>query len=132
MIAGQQKRHFLFATALVVASTMAGTAYAGCRIFQHRDFGGSGYTLDHFEEMKMVNGESLGCSTGGHGDGCLSTIFDASWNDQVSSFRVTGGCTLTLWEHVNRGGARFRSNRSYKYVGSGWNDKASHALCMCR
>ncbi len=107
------------------------SAQAPCRIFQHRDYGGSGYTLHNFERMKMVRGESLGCTTNGHGGGCESTIYNSSWNDHVSSFRVKNGCTLTLWQHVNQGGARFRSNRSYRYVGDRWNDQASEALCMC-
>lgn len=105
---------------------------AGCRIFQHRDYGGSGYTLNHFERMKMVGGESTGCTTNGHGGGCESVIYSPSWNDQVSSFKVTPGCTLTLWQHVNEGGSHFRSSRSYTYVGSAWNDEASEALCMCQ
>ncbi|MBG0792991.1 hypothetical protein IYY11_06255 [Methylocystis sp. H62] len=107
------------------------SAQATCRIFQHRDYGGSGYTLHNFERMKMVRGESLGCTTNGHGGGCESTIYNPSWNDNVSSFRVKDGCTLTLWQHVNQGGSRFRSNRSYRYVGDRWNDQASEALCMC-
>lgn len=116
------------ALAAVVASS---TAYAGCTLYQHRDYGGSKWGLDHFERMKMVNGESLGCTTNGHGGGCESVTYNPSWNDQVSSFRVTPGCTLTLWQHVNQGGARFRSSTSYKYVGDRWNDQASEALCMC-
>lgn len=123
--------HTVSAALAAVLLFPAASAYANCRIFQHRDFGGSGYTLHHFERMKMVRGESLGCTTNGHGGGCESTTFDPSWNDHVSSFRVNNGCTLTLWEHVNQGGARFRSNRSYRYVGGRWNDKASEALCMC-
>jgi len=108
------------------------SSQAGCRIFQHRDFGGSGYTLGHLDRMKMVRGESLGCTTNGNGGGCESTLYKPSWNDQVSSFKVTSGCTLTLWQHVNEGGARFRSSRSYSYVGDSWNDEASEALCICR
>ena len=108
------------------------SAEAACRIFQHRDFGGSGYTLHHFERMKMVRGESLGCTTNGHGGGCESTTYSPSWNDHVSSFKITGNCTLTLWQHVNERGARFRSSRSISYVGSAWNAEASEALCMCR
>lgn len=124
---------FLFAPSLAMSLVLAPiAAEAGCRIFQHRDYGGSGYTLSHFERMKMVNGESLGCTTNGHGGGCESVTYEPSWNDQVSSFQVTPGCTLTLWQHVNEGGARFRSARSYRYVGSDWNDQASEALCMCR
>lgn len=119
----------MIAAALYLAPT---AAEAGCRIFQHRDYGGSGYTLGNLDRMKMVRGESLGCTTNGHGGGCESVIYDPSWNDQVSSFKVTRGCTLTLWQHVNEGGAHFRSNRSYTYVGSAWNDEASEALCVCR
>ncbi len=106
-------------------------ANAGCRIFQHRDYGGSGYTLNHMERMIMVNGEDTGCVTSQGGD-CGTTIYNASWNDQVSSFKVTPGCTLTLWVHINQGGSRFRSSKSYLYVGSSWNDQASEALCMCQ
>nr|WP_245269802.1 hypothetical protein [Ensifer sp. WSM1721] len=119
--------------AFVAASfaSLPAIAFAECRLFEHRDYGGASYTLDNLERMIMVNGDSIGCSVS-HGDSdCPSTTYEASWNDHVSSFRVTRGCTLTLWEHINESGARFRSNRSYTYVGSRWNDKASEALCTC-
>ena len=119
----------ILAAGLMLAPAVAD---AGCRIFQHRDYGGSGYTLGHLDRMKMVRGESLGCTTNGHGGGCESTLYQPSWNDQVSSFKVTAGCTLTLWQHVNEGGAYFRSSKSYKYVGDRWNDQASEAFCVCR
>jgi syncollin len=63
----------------------------------------------------------------------LTSYYRPDWNDQVSSFKVMPGCQLTLWEHASTWGygARFRSTRSYKYVGSRWNDKASWALCRC-
>jgi hypothetical protein len=32
---------------------------------------------------------------------------------------------------LHRGGSHFRSSRSYKHVGDGWNDKASKAVCEC-
>lgn len=107
-------------------------AEAGCTIYQHRDYGGSRWGLGHFERMKMVNGESIGCTTNGHGSGCESVTYNASWNDHVSSFKVTPGCRLTLWEHVNARGIRFDKPGSYKYVGGRFNDKASEALCMCQ
>jgi syncollin len=122
-------RRPMLAMALVLVPL---SAEAGCRLFQHRDYGGSGYTLNHLERMKMVRGESLGCTTNGHGGGCESTIYNASWNDQVSSFKVTPGCTLTMWQHVNASGPHFRSSTSYRYVGDRWNDQASEAVCMCR
>lgn len=123
----------MMTTSLALAAMLLGSgiAEAGCTIYQHRDYGGSRWGLSHFERMKMVRGESLGCTTNGHGNGCESVTYEPTWNDQVSSFKVTPGCTLTLWQHVGPGGSHFRSNRSYTYVGSRWNDQASEALCMC-
>lgn len=118
-----------FAAAFLAFSS--GAAGAGCTLYQHRDYGGAYWELSDLERMKMVNGESLGCTTNGHGGGCESTLYEPSWNDNVSSFRVTPGCRLSLWEDVNEGGARFRSTRSYLYVGDAWNDEASEALCTC-
>jgi syncollin len=118
--------------ALACSTAISAEALAACTIYQHRDYGGSHWTLGHLDRMKMVDGESLGCTTNGHGSGCESTLYEPSWNDQVSSFRVSGGCTLSLWQHIDEGGARFRSSRSYKYVGGSWNDQASEALCMCQ
>jgi syncollin len=97
-----------------------------CTIFDHRDYGGAHWTLENGDDMKMINGPDAALSDGLHG-----FIYEASWNDKVSSFKVGAGCTLTLWEDVNNSGHHFRSNRSYKYVGSRWNDKASEAVCEC-
>jgi hypothetical protein len=61
-------------------------------------------------------------------------LYNTTWNDQVSSFRVGNGCTITLWQHVQGcrgGGAHFRANRSYSYVGSAWNDQTSFVECNC-
>ena len=125
-------KHSLMSALAAAAVLMSpAAARADCTLYQHRDYGGSHWSLSHFERMVMTNGESLGCTTNGHGGGCESTTYEPSWNDQVSSFRVSQGCTLSLWVDVNEGGARFRSDTSYKYVGSRWNDKASEALCMC-
>jgi syncollin len=109
-----------------VASLFLSSAHATCTLYQDRDFGGSHWTLQNGDDMKMVRAPDYGVS-----DGIHRFIYDPSWNDQVSSFKVSGGCTLTLWEDVNYGGHHFRSNRSYSYVGDGWNDKASEAVCSC-
>jgi syncollin len=128
-----EMKHSLVTTLIAVATIVAPVAAeAGCTLYQHRDYGGSRWGLDDYERMIMIDGEPLGCTTNGHGDGCESTTYNSSWNDHVSSFKVTSGCTLTMWEHINQGGARFRSSRSYKYVGGDWNDKASEALCTCQ
>ena len=129
----RSNRMRLLTSTLAAAAILGpGLAHAGCTLYQHRDYGGAHYTLGHMERMVMTRGESLGCTTNGHGGGCESTLHRPGWNDQVSSFKVTPGCTLTLWQHVNQGGAHFRSNVSYKYVGDRWNDQASEALCTCR
>jgi syncollin len=119
----------LLALALI-AVAIPSTAYATCTLYQHRDYRGSHYALGNGDGMKMVNGETR-CHSVSHGSGGSCTYYEPSWNDQVSSFRVRNGCTLTLWQHVNRGGARFRSSDSYTYVGGGWNDQASEARCTC-
>jgi syncollin len=115
----------------VISIAVPSTAYAGCTLYQHRDYGGARYGLDGGDGMRMVRGETI-CTAVSHGPGGGCTYSEPSWNDQVSSFRVTNGCTLTLWQHIDKRGARFRSDRSYKYVGSSWNDEASEASCSCR
>lgn len=102
-----------------------------CTIFEHRDYGGARLTLHDNDRVMMVHGESIGVTTNGHGGPDYRILYRPTWNDHVSSFRVTDGCVLTLWEHINQGGARFRSSKSYKYVGGAWNDEASEALCTC-
>jgi hypothetical protein len=123
-----------FITLAVSAAMIAGsvaTVHAGCTLFQHRDYGGARKNLGHFDRVKMVRGESIGCTTNGHGDGCESTLYDHTWNDHVSSWKLTNGCRLTVWEDVNEGGAWWRTSKSYRYVGGDWNDEVSEALCMC-
>ncbi|NDW04309.1 hypothetical protein [Jiella pacifica] len=107
-------------------------ARAGCTIYEHRDYGGASLRFGDFDRIRMVNGESVGCTTNGHSAGCESILYKPSWNDKVSSFQVGGGCTITLWKHINSGEPHFRSNRSYSYVGGAWNDQASEALCSCQ
>jgi hypothetical protein len=119
------------AGAVAILSGTTGSAMANCTLFQHRDYGGSRHHLVDLETLKMVRGESTGCSVS-HGDPrCPFTTYDPTWNDHVSSFKVGPGCTLTLWQHVNKGGARWRTSKSYRYVGGRWNDQASEAFCSC-
>jgi syncollin len=124
-------KSLLFNATLAAGITIAPLAYAGCSLFEHRDYQGAEWYLEDLERMIMVDGESLGCTTNGHGGGCESVYYESSWNDVVSSFRVDSGCIITLWEHVNEDGARFRSDTSYRYVGGDWNDVASEAVCSC-
>jgi hypothetical protein len=113
--------------ALSVSTVAVAAPHPTCTLYQDRDFGGSHWVLLNGDDLQMINPPSVGTSDAVH-----RYLYNASWNDQVSSFRVSPGCTLTLWEDVGKGGHYFRSNRSYSYVGSAWNDKASEALCECQ
>lgn len=109
---------------------VAGAAQAAprdrtCTVFEDRDFGGAHWTLQNGDVLRMVRPPDLGIS-----DGIHRFIYEASWNDKISSFRMGPTCTLTLWEHVNYGGHHFRANRARSYVGDR-NDKASDAVCEC-
>ena len=113
-----------------LASITAGSvaAEAGCTVYQHRDYKGSHFALGSREALQMA-GERCGTT------GDWRIHYHPSWNDQISSFRVTNGCTITLWEHASGcggGGHTFRSNRSYTYIGDAWNDKTSYVECSCR
>lgn len=128
------KRIFVRGVAAALFATVGATAaLATCTLYQHRDYGGSRWTLHSGDRMIMTRGESIGTTTNGHCPSCETrTLYRPDWNDQVSSFQVAPGCVLTLWEHANQRGARFRTDRSYRYVGSRWNDEASEAFCTCR
>ena len=120
----------------MIVTGLAGCVFAGaaqaagraatCTIYEHRDYGGAHWTLRNGDDLKMVRAPEFGTS-----DGIHRFLYEPSWNDKVSSFKVDPTCTLTLWEHVDHGGHHFRSDRSYKYVGDRWNDKASEAVCEC-
>jgi len=118
---------FLFTIAVLLTPAIA---EGGCTIFEHRDYGGASLTLSDNDRVIMAEGESIGMTTNGHG-GSYRIRYRPAWNDNVSSFRVTDGCTITLWEHINEGGARWRTYKTYKYVGDAWNDEVSEVLCTC-
>lgn len=104
-----------------------------CRVYQHRDFGGASWGLSSGEILAGLPDQGIN-QTCSH---VSCTIYwRPDWNDQISSFRVARGHTITLWQHIDgsrippRGyGAHFRTYKSYKYVGSGWNDQTSLVEC---
>lgn len=118
---------FLFTVAVLFTPAIA---EASCTVFEHRDYGGASLTLYDNDRVIMAQGESIGMTTNGHGSS-YRVRYRPAWNDVVSSFRVTEGCTISLWEHIDEGGARWRTYKSYKYVGDGWNDEVSEVLCSC-
>jgi hypothetical protein len=125
-------KNLLLGTAITLSLVFApAAAQAGCTLYEHRDYGGASWYLGNLETMVMVDGEDLGCTTNGHGGGCMSYIYEGSWNDVLSSFELSYDCHIVLYEHIDEGGARWETYDSYYYVGSGWNDEVSEAQCWC-
>jgi hypothetical protein len=124
-------RDIIFA-ALTVLLTGTTPTYAGCTVFEHRDWGGARFRLNDNNWLMMgACSEDTGSTSGGHG------YCRRNWNDRISSYRVTDNCKLTLWADANDytpAGPIF--SRDYGvgvlYVGDSWNDKASYASCSCR
>ena len=122
-------KRFLLLTG--AAAVLATPAYAGCTVYQHRDYKGSHFYLGPGDRLQVA-GERCGMSQS-HGTPRGQYHYQPSWNDQVSSFKVTKGCVITLWQHAQGcggGGTHFRTDRSYTYVGSAWNDKTSFVECL--
>ena len=120
----------LLASLLLCAGTLP--AQATCTVYQHRDYGGAHWTLGPADEMQMGGGEPIAKQTY-DGPNIGQIYYRPDWNDQISSFKVTGGCNLTLWQHASTQGygPTFKSSTSYRYVGDRWNDQASWAFCDC-
>lgn len=109
------------------------TAEARCVVYQHRDFKGASFALNDGDSLQM-GGERCGRSVS-DGSPRGQIRYNSSWNDQVSSFKVSPGCQITLWQHVKGcggSGAHFKSDSSYSYVGSKWNDITSWVDCWCK
>jgi len=64
-----------------------------------------------------------------------ATLTPSYWNDQISAVRVESGCTITLYEHENYGGAQVTYTEgpvSYNDLnGDGFNDRMSSYKCTC-
>ena len=121
------RRFGLFLCSLSLALGCA-PAWAGCTVYQHRDYGGAHWGLGNADELQMGGGEPIGKTGGGR------IYYQPSWNDQISSFKVSQGCSITLWQHAGTHGYghTFKASKSYNYVGDGWNDQASWVYCSCQ
>ncbi len=102
-------------------------AAGGCTVYEHRDLKGAKFNLSHAESMQM-GGEEIGSNF-------RTYYYVPRWNDKISSFKVSSGCTITLWQHVGAysgAGPRYvRSGKIVWYMGSAWNDQASWVDCSC-
>lgn len=130
------KGYFTLVLAAGLGLAALPSAAQDCTVYQHRDYQGAHWGLGAGERLAGLRDPGIN-QTCSHSN--CQIYWRADWNDQISSFRVRSGCTVTLSEHIDgsrippRGyGAHFRSNKSYRYVGSRWNDKASLVECACR
>ncbi|ODT48205.1 hypothetical protein [Devosia sp. 63-57] len=121
----------LAAALVAILAIQPVAAFAQCHIYQHRDYGGSRWTVGSNTILYMKNNPNPGFSstTNGHG---IDPEYNKSWNDQLSSFKVAPGCTITLWKNHDAKGDRWEANSNYSYVGGKWNDEASTVMCSCR
>ena len=58
--------------------------------------------------------------------------FPSDRNDEVTSIRVTYGCTIIIYEHDNYDGQRRTITSDTPNLGSDWNDRLSSYTCSCR
>jgi hypothetical protein len=79
-------------------------------IYEHKDFGGSSRAVAAGEAVAWIGDD---------------------WNDQMSSARVSAGCTLVVYEHANFKGASEKYRKDKKWVGDAWNDQVSGYRCTC-
>jgi syncollin len=111
--------------------TAAAPAYAGCTVYEHINYGGAHWGLNGDDSLMMgACEESLGSTAGGN------SYCRRDWNDQISSYRVSGNCKVRLWSDAGAydpAGSKFSRGYgvSVSYVGDSWNDEASWAACYC-
>lgn len=86
-------------------------AFRGCQYYEHIDFGGARRSIGAGVDRNYV------------GDG---------WNDQISSIACRGGCSVTVYENRDFGGASVRWSSNISYVGDDWNDQISSLRVRCR
>lgn len=88
----------------------AGADSAGCTLYEHAHYSGMTHRLRPNTVVSTLHG----------------------FNDKASSVRVTGNCTLELYEHDDHRGERHILSQDTAELGRAWNDRASSAKCLCR
>jgi hypothetical protein len=84
--------------------------FEGCRFYEHRDYGGHHFDINSNHDYSWMGG---------------------AWNDKISSFACSAGCTATLFEDRDFGGANVTWGGFIEYVGSFWNDRTSSIKIAC-
>ena len=84
-------------------------AFTCVKVYQHFDYRGT---------VKSLSGSR-------------SNFVHLGFNDVLSGYKVTSGCTVTFYEHVNYRGRSFSSTGSKSRIYGWWNDKVSSVKCDC-
>jgi len=93
------------------AMTVASTAHAECRLFEHKSFLGEAVVLNNNQSLDHL--------------GVL--------NDKVSSIRVSQQCLLVAYADPGYAGATTAfSPGEHASLPDGWDDRISSARCNCR
>lgn len=91
-------------------STGSTAQTGGCIAYEHRGFDGMRQDL---------------------GPNRIFNYVGSRMNDEISSFRVSSGCRVVVWEHRDKGGASAVFGEC-SYIGERWNDRISSWKCECR
>ena len=83
-------------------------AQANCQLFEHSNYQGASLLKANANVPWVGN----------------------TWNDRVSSVRLTGGSRLKIWLHKDYGGDQRDINSSTSYIGDLWNDQLSSFNCI--
>src|SRR5204863_5308443 len=78
--------------------------FEGCRFYEHRDYGGHHFDINSNHDYSWMGG---------------------AWNDQISSFACSAGCTAAVFEHRDLGGDNVIWGGYVVFVVSLWYDHTS-------
>lgn len=95
----------------LIAMLMTVNAMAGCTIYKNKKYMGA--------SIEMAAGQEI-------------SSFDRKWDNEISSLKVSPGCTLTVWRSDDFKGKNKEFTDSLEYIGNSWNDIISSVKCSCQ
>ena len=121
------------ATSIAVASiAAAGLAFAGQGAAAEGPIGTSGGPQVNFNGCIYYQHANFEGEQRAITDGTGRRYVGDHWNDQISSIACRPGCSVTVYEHRDYGGAHMTFHPNIQYVGDGWNDQISSMVARCR
>lgn len=106
----------------LASQTVGPPSDKACYLFEHREIQRAQLTLRDGNRVSMAD-EDVGATNWRLAPNC---------NDEVTSIRAPGTCTLTVWEHASaRDRSQSCSGQRSNFIGDFWNERASSARCVC-